>query len=201
MENQERKVRLNTNYRLSDADRTILLEIARQTIQAVTNGKELPQLNLSDYSADLCVDGASFVTLTIADQLRGCIGALEAYQPLVLDVQEHAAAAATQDYRFPPVSPKEVPFLQIEVSRLTPVQPLDYSDWQDLITKLRPGIDGVLIRDGARRATFLPQVWDKVPDPQDFLTHLCIKMGAPENRWQVKKLDVFTYQVEEFKEL
>ena len=185
---------------LSDRDRGTLLKLARQTIQLTAAGERLPRLGLEAYSEDLRREGASFVTLTIGKQLRGCIGALEAYQPLVLDVQEHAAAAASEDYRFRPVRLEEVPLLEIEISRLTPTQALQYENWQDLIAQLRPGLDGVLIRDGGRRATFLPQVWEKLPDPQNFLSHLCVKMGAPENYWQTQKLDVYTYQVEEFKE-
>jgi hypothetical protein len=77
---------------------------------------------------------------------------------------------------------------------------LEYQNFDDLITKLRPGIDGVVIRDGLRRATFLPQVWEKIPDPQDFLDHLCLKMGAPARMWQMKKLNISLYQVEEFSE-
>jgi len=186
--------------KLNQNDRMILLRLARETIELTAAHKRLPDLNPQVYSEDLQADGASFVTLTIDGQLRGCIGALEAYQPLVLDVQEHAAAAASEDYRFPRVKPEEVPYLQIEISRLTPTLPLDYVDSNDLISKLRPGIDGVLIRDGARRATFLPQVWEKLPVVQNFLAHLCVKMGAPEDYWQYRKLDVSTYQVEEFKE-
>ncbi len=191
---------MKDNSSLSSGDRQILLRIAREAIQAVVENREMPELHVDDFSEDLRVHGASFVTLTIEGQLRGCIGTLEAYQPLVLDVQEHAVAAATQDYRFPPVGAEEVPLLKIEISRLTPTRPLEYSDWRDLIAKLRPGIDGVLIRDGFQRATFLPQVWEKVPDPQEFMTHLCYKMGAPGDRWRTKKLDVAIYQVEEFKE-
>ena len=185
---------------LSDSDRDILLKLARQTIQLTAAGERLPRLDLEAYSEDLRREGASFVTLTIGEQLCGCIGALEAYQPLVLDVQEHAAAAASEDYRFRPVRPEEVPLLEIEISRLTPTQALLYTDAQDLIDQLRPGLDGVLIRDGGRRATFLPQVWEKLPDPQDFLSHLCSKMGAPSDYWRTRKMDVYTYQVEEFKE-
>ena len=185
---------------LNENDRAVLLRLARETIQLTAARQALPHLDLADYSKDLRQDGVSFVTLTIDEQLRGCIGALEAYQPLVLDVQEHAAAAASEDYRFSRVRPEEVPLLEIEISRLTPTQTLQYENWQDLIAKLRPGLDGVLIRDGRRRATFLPQVWEKLPDPQNFLSHLCVKMGAPENYWQTQKLDVSIYQVEEFKE-
>ncbi len=188
------------NPGLSNADRQTLLKVAREAITAAAASHALPDLDLRNFSADLRANGASFVTLTISGRLRGCIGTLEAYQPLVLDVQEHAAAAAIQDYRFPPVSAAEVPLLQIEISRLTPTQPLEYSDWQELIARLRPGIDGVLLKNGFQRATFLPQVWEKLPDPQEFLTHLCHKMGASGDCWRTKKLDVSTYQVEEFKE-
>ncbi len=157
-------------------------------------------INLNCLSKDLNGEGASFVTLTIGGKLRGCIGTLEAHQPLALDVQEHAAAAALEDYRFNPVSSEEVALLEIEISRLTPLGRLDYSDKKDLMSKLRPGIDGVLIKDGGRRATFLPQVWEQISSCEEFLTHLCMKMGARPNLWQNKHLEVYTYQVEEFKE-
>jgi AmmeMemoRadiSam system protein A len=140
------------------------------------------------------------VTLTIHDHLRGCIGALQASQPLGLDVQEHAAAAASEDYRFPPVQPQEVDQLVIEISRLSPSRDLDYADADDLLKKLRPGVDGVVLHRGFQRATFLPQVWANVPDPADFLTQLCFKMGAPGDLWRQEHLQVQTYQVEEFKE-
>ena len=164
--------------------------------------KELPKidLNLDDYSDPLQENGASFVTLTETGDLRGCVGALEAYQPLVQDVCEHAIAAAMEDYRFRPVQPAEIPYLHIEISRLTHPEPLEYNSPEQLLRLIRPGIDGVIIRDGLRRATFLPQVWEKVPDSAEFFSHLCLKMGGPANLWQCKPLQVFTYQVEEFQE-
>jgi AmmeMemoRadiSam system protein A len=140
------------------------------------------------------------VTLTIQGRLRGCIGGLQASQPLALDVQEHAAAAASQDYRFPPVTPEEVGQLEIEISRLSPSRELLYTDADDLLAKLRPAVDGVVLRRGMQRATFLPQVWEKIPNPADFLTQLCYKMGAPGDLWRREHLQVLTYQVEEFKE-
>lgn len=185
---------------LTDKEKQALLKIARDSINAVVNNEKLPRLKAEDYSAVLRQEGVSFVTLTINEQLRGCIGALEAFQPLYLDVQEHAIAAATEDYRFPSVSPEEVAQLNIEISRLTPTRPLKYERAQDLPEKLRPGIDGVLITNGVRRATFLPQVWEKVSDTHEFLAHLCMKMGVPADYWLKNKLQVFTYQVEEFKE-
>jgi uncharacterized protein len=197
---KNRKVNLLEDTSLTISDRETLLKIAREAITAAANGERPLCLNADDYSEALKQEGVSFVTLTIGEQLRGCIGALEAYQPLYLDVQEHAVAAASQDYRFPPVSAQEVPHLNIEISRLTPPKSLEYERPQELPEKLRPGIDGVLITDGVRRATFLPQVWEKLPDPQEFLAHLCQKMGVSPDHWRRNKLQVFTYQVEEFRE-
>ncbi len=185
---------------LSAEDKQTLLQVARFSLVQAAGGKPIPEIDIRNYSRNLQNDGASFVTLTKAGDLRGCIGTLEAYQPLVQDVCEHARAAAIDDYRFPPVREHEVPQIKIEISYLTEPHPLDYQNSDDLITKLRPGIDGVVIRDGLSRATFLPQVWEKIPDPKEFLDHLCSKMGAPAHLWQMKKLNVSLYQVEEFSE-
>jgi len=186
--------------KLSESDKIDLLRIAREAIGSVVNDHLPEKLNLNTFSAELQANGSSFVTLSKSGKLRGCIGALEAYQPLVLDVQDHAIAAAQQDYRFPQVSSNEVEFLKIEISYLMPLQKLEYKDTDDLISKLRPGVDGVLIRDGSRRATFLPQVWGQISDSREFLSHLCIKMCASPDLWQKKHLEVFIYQVEEFSE-
>ncbi len=190
----------NHTEKLNAVEKRLLLDIARDAIYSVAAGKETPVIQLADLTENLRRKGASFVTLTISGKLRGCIGSLEATQPLALDVQEHAVAAATQDFRFPPISLNEVPLLEIEISRLTPTQKLEYENPHDLVAKLRPGKDGVVIRDGFRRATFLPQVWEKLPAPEEFLNHLCMKMGAEPNLWRKKDLEIFTYQVEEFKE-
>jgi AmmeMemoRadiSam system protein A len=185
---------------LTDKEKKILLKLARQSIELAVAGHPLPHLDLEDYSPNLKEQGASFVTLTEDGDLRGCIGALEPYQPLVQDVCEHAVAAALDDFRFSPVTPYEVSRLVIEISRLTVPQSLQYEHPQDLPNRLKAGSDGVILRDGIRRATFLPQVWEKLPDPVEFLSHLCQKMGAPADLWNRKLLQVFTYQVEEFQE-
>jgi len=185
---------------LNADERLLLLRIAREAIDCAVNQKRLPELELSTLPQRLQEQGASFVTLTIDGNLRGCIGALQASQPLALDVQEHAVAAATEDYRFRPVQPQEVPALAIEISRLSPSHELEYFDPKDLIVKLQPGVDGVVLRRGIQRATFLPQVWEKIPDPVDFLTQLCLKMGASEDLWRREHLQVQIYRVEEFKE-
>jgi AmmeMemoRadiSam system protein A len=186
---------------LSPEDRSLLLQLARQAIEGAVRGTYPQPIDLNQLPESLRQPGATFVTLTISGELRGCIGALEAYQPLAEDVRDHAVAAALEDYRFPPVSPQEVNQLEIEISRLTPPQALAYRTPDELLTSLRPGIDGVILRDGLHRATFLPQVWDKLPDPVDFLDHLCAKMGARTDLWREKPLQVFTYQVEEFREV
>jgi AmmeMemoRadiSam system protein A len=186
--------------RLTKEERTLLLKAARRALELGVAGEPIGPLNLETYPSKLRDPGATFVTLTIAGQLRGCVGALEPYQPLIEDVCEHAIAAALQDYRFPAVRAEELQEISIEISRLTEPAPLDYQDAKDLINKLRPGIDGVVLKDGLRRATFLPQVWHKIPDPVEFLNHLCVKMGSPSDLWRRKKLDVLVYQVEEFHE-
>jgi len=144
----------------------------------------------------------AFVTLYQGGNLRGCIGGLEPRWPLAEDVRVHAVAAALQDPRFPPVTPQELPDIEIEVSVLSPLQPLNYRTPEDLIRHLRPGVDGVLLEDpeSGARATFLPQVWEKLPDPRAFLSHLALKAGLPPDAWLHRPLRIWTYQVEEFRE-
>jgi AmmeMemoRadiSam system protein A len=185
---------------LTIEERLLLLQIARNAIESAVNGQVLPELDLSTMSLKLQEQGASFVTLTLGGNLRGCIGTLQASQSLALDVQEHAVAAATEDYRFGPVLLEEAASLEIEISRLSPSRELEYSNPNELLSRLRPGVDGVVLRHGFQRATFLPQVWQKVPDPADFLTQLCYKMGALGDLWKREHIQVLIYQVEEFKE-
>jgi AmmeMemoRadiSam system protein A len=188
------------NDKLSPEEKQILLKLARLSLEAGVRGQPLPSPDPAGLTLALMSDGASFVTLTVDGELRGCIGALEPYQSLAADVCEHAVAAALEDYRFPPVRESELAGIQIEVSRLTIPTPLEYQDPSDLLARIRPGVDGVILRDGIRRATFLPQVWEKIPNPAAFLANLCYKMGAAPDTWKRKHLDVLVYQVEEFHE-
>lgn len=185
---------------LTDGEKQTLLRLAREAMEHGVRRRTLPPLDKNSLTPILLEHGASFVTLTINADLRGCIGALEAYQPLVEDVREHAIAAALEDPRFRPVEESELNRISLEVSRLTAPHPLEYSSSEDLLAKLHPRMDGVILKDDYRRATFLPQVWEKIPNAADFLDHLCAKMGAKPNLWQSKKLQVFVYQVEEFHE-
>ncbi len=181
-------------------EKQTLLRLARQALENGVRGHPLPALEPAALTPALRADGTSFVTLTVQGELRGCIGALEPYQSLAEDVREHAVAAALQDYRFPPVEAHELPLIEIEISRLTLPEPLDYTTPADLLAKLHPGVDGVILRDGFHRATFLPQVWEKVTDKEEFLSHLCLKMGAAPDLWRQKHVEVLVYQVEEFHE-
>ena len=186
---------------LTDGEKQTLLRLAREALELGVRGRKLPPLDNASLTPRLREQGASFVTLTIDGELRGCIGALEAYQPLVDDVREHAIAAALDDPRFRPVVEAELNRIKLEVSRLTAPHLLEYSSSEDLLKKLRPHIDGVILKGDYRRATFLPQVWEKIPDPEDFLDNLCAKMGAKSNLWRNTKLQVHVYQVEEFHEM
>ena len=185
---------------LTREEQKTLLSLAREALERAVRGGKLPHLDLSTLTAHLREKGASFVTLTTRGDLRGCIGTLEAHQALAEDVRQHAVEAALNDYRFPPVTPAELNGISLEVSRLTAPFPLDYTSSEDLLIKLRPHVDGVILRDGSRRATFLPQVWEKIPEPAEFLDNLCYKMGAEAGLWRKKHLNVQIYQVEEFHE-
>lgn len=179
----------------------ILLKTARQTIENHLNGEVDPPINLDDYPPGITEFGACFVTLTMNGVLRGCIGTIEASQPLIKDVQDRAIGAAFHDPRFPGVTLEEYPDLIIEVSRLTNPEKLEYSTPDDLLNKLRPGIDGVILKHNFRRATFLPQVWEQLPDPALFLGRLCLKMGLDPTAWKDYHLDVEIYQAEKFIEI
>lgn len=185
---------------LTDHEKRILLQAARRALEDGVRGRLPGAPDASILTPALRAQGASFVTLTIDGALRGCVGALEAYQPLVEDVREHALAAALRDFRFPPVIEPELDGIRIEVSRLTAPVVLEYASAEELAARLRPHVDGVILRDGPSRATYLPQVWNKLATPADFLDSLCEKMGAEAGLWRRKILTVQVYQVEEFYE-
>ncbi len=185
---------------LTDEQRRILLTLARDSIHAAVHGAAPADPDMTALPPRLQEPGATFVTLTLAEDLRGCIGSLEAQRPLAADVQANALAAAFHDPRFEPVSAAELPQVRVEISVLTPRAPLEYRSAEELLQCLRPGVDGVVIERGWNRATFFPQVWEQLPEPEDFLGHLCYKAGLPATAWRRGDLQVFTYQVEKFKE-
>lgn len=182
--------------KLSPDEQDVLLKLARQGLELGVRGEPLPPLAPDQVPARLLEPGATFVTLTKHGSLRGCIGTLEPYRSLADDARQHAVAAALNDFRFPRVESDELGEIKIEVSRLTSPQPIEYDGPDDLLTKIEPGVDGLVIRFGVRRATFLPQVWEKLPDPEDFLNQLCRKMGGQPELWKSTPLEIEKYQVE-----
>lgn len=144
--------------------------------------------------------GATFVTLTLHDQLRGCIGSLEARRSLLEDVRANAVAAAFRDPRFTPLGKEEFAKVVIEVSLLSPPQPIDFTSEQDALAQLDPGLDGVILEYGMHRATYLPQVWAQLSDPRSFIEHLKAKAGLPEDFWS-DDIKLSRYRVQKFEEV
>lgn len=172
-----------------------LLTLARN---AIASRFGLPGNSAPDLP-ELHQPGAVFVTLTQHDNLRGCIGSLEAWRPLLKDVQENALAAAFRDPRFEPLSLNELPITRVEVSLLTPAEPMSFTSETDALAQLRPEIDGVIFTAGSRRSTFLPQVWEQLPDPAMFLAHLKQKAGLTADYWG-PNVQLERYQVKKWKE-
>ena len=143
--------------------------------------------------------GATFVTLTQQGQLRGCIGSLEAHRALLHDVRENALAAAFRDPRFTPLAMEEFEVTSVEVSLLTPAQPLAFRDEADFMAQLRPGVDGIVFQYGHHRSTFLPQVWESLPDSVQFMQQLKRKAGLPPNFWH-EEVSIARYEVTKWKE-
>ena len=194
----------NSPARFSEAQGRVLLQLARQTITEKLGGSTAPPASeellaaLDDDRFDLPC--GTFVTLKIRGRLRGCIGNLTATESVLDGVRRNAINAALHDPRFSALSKDELERTQIEVSVLSEPQALAYRDGPDLIKKLRPLVDGVIIRKGHASATFLPQVWEQLPGPEDFLNHLCQKAGLPAGAWKNSELEVLTYQVQYFEE-
>ncbi len=161
----------------------ILIDVARREL-AVTLGQatERDDGAWSDQPW-LHEPGAVFVTLHKQGALRGCVGSLFAARPLIEDVRSNAVAAATRDTRFSPVGADELDDLEVEVTELSALVPMSFTSEADALAQLRPGEDGVVLRWGGRRATFLPQVWDSLPEPRDFIAQLKRKAGLAEDFW------------------
>jgi AmmeMemoRadiSam system protein A len=164
-------------------ERKILLDLARRSIECGLSKGTPVAVAVEDYSAALNQDRACFVTLLRNDQLRGCIGGIESLRPLVIDVADRAFVAANRDPRFPPLQAHELESTEIEISILLPLEPLNVQSEQALLNQLRPGVDGLVLEDGAARGVFLPAVWEKLPGPLDFVTQLRKKAGLPESHW------------------
>ncbi|HEY5790998.1 MAG TPA: AmmeMemoRadiSam system protein A [Gammaproteobacteria bacterium] len=177
--------------------RALLLYLARASIvHGLRSGEPLAPV-LEALPAALREPRAVFVTLQRGGQLRGCIGSLQAHRPLANDVAANAFAAAFRDPRFPPLGAGEYPQLELHLSVLSPATPLAFASEAALLAQLRPGVDGLILSDGGRRGTFLPSVWEQLPEPAQFLAHLKRKAGLPESYWS-ETLQVERYTTESF---
>ena len=185
------------SIKLSVDDQTTCLNVARDAIQfGLKNGQRI-NIVTADYSAELQQQAASFVTLHKNGALRGCIGALEAYQPLINDVAEHAFSAAFQDPRFPPLEEHEYDSVKISISIIGTAERISFESEGDLLNKIRPDVDGLILEYGFNRGTFLPSVWEQLPDKKEFLNHLKAKAGLPQDWWnntvKISRYETFSF--------
>lgn len=179
----------------SDNKGSILLPIARTAI-AKTLGMNCESGEDATWLQD---KAACFVTLMQKDQLRGCIGTLEAHRPLLEDVKHNAKAAAFRDTRFSPLTREELDNTEIEISLLSSMSLLNFSNEDEALAQLVPGIDGVVFEYGNHRSTFLPQVWDQLPATDDFIAHLKVKAGLAADFW-VDEIQLSIYNVSKWRE-
>ncbi len=187
---------------ISDEDGRRLLTIAREILRESFEGSENnAKFRMVDLDNGLFLEKRGvFVTLQRKGTLRGCIGTIEPVKSLLDAVVDNARHAAFHDTRFSPLTSSELDDVTIEISILTPTRKLHYADVQDLVQRLRPGVDGVILEKGGRRATFLPQVWEQLTTPESFLSQLCLKAGLPSGAWKSGDLEISTYQVRSFQE-
>ena len=190
----------NSSQSLKNHQGQALIKLARQ-ILAERLGKKSISIDPRTLADSAFQDHrGTFVTLTINKQLRGCIGNLDATDSILAGIKRNAMNAAFHDPRFSPLKARELDQVDIEVSILTEPEPLEYGDSKELISKLRVHVDGVILRKGSASATFLPQVWEQLPRPEQFLSHLCMKAGLPADDWEKSRLEILTYQVQYFEE-
>ncbi len=183
--------------------RTLILLARRAIMQKFgedLNGSQLTALEDGLADDSFQYSRGTFVTLTIENNLRGCIGNLTARESVLKSIEENARHAAFHDHRFNPLKKNDLEQIRIEISILTEPEPLDFNDASDLIAILKEKKCGVIIKKGMASATFLPQVWEQIPDPEEFLSHLCLKAGLAALAWQTEKLNIMTYEVECFME-
>lgn len=170
-------------FSLNNKEKEFCVSLAQESIKTFLETGTYLEACVENYPKKFLEKKACFVTLLKESQLRGCIGHLQAFQPLYLDLIENAVGAAFEDPRFPSLKKEELPFLIVEVSVLTDPVPLVYKSPLDLLSKIRPKKDGLIIKKGAHQATFLPSVWDEISKKEDFLSHLCLKAGLDANEW------------------
>lgn len=180
------------------AEARVLLEVARGSIEhGVRHGRPLP-VDPERHPAALRERRATFVTLERGGELRGCTGSLEASWPLIEGVARTAFRSAFHDPRFPPVEAAELAELDLHLSILGPLEPLEVASEEELLQRLRPGVDGLVLREGDALGIFLPQVWERLPEPFRFVAELKRKAGLAPDHWS-GRIELQRYQVEEIR--
>lgn len=187
----------NTKSQLPDVARNDLIRAAVATIQRAAHNMAPPEVRTETFHPSIQAHRGAFVTLNRNGRLRGCIGSLVGYQPLVQDVVVNAHKSSVADPRFPKLTSEELDNLEIEISVLSPQTPMLVADKADLFRQLRPTIDGLVLTDNNHRALFLPSVWEQIPDPEQFLGHLLVKAGLAAHHWS-PTLRFFRFTVEKF---
>lgn len=193
----------NQEQHLSAEQGLALLKLARVTLKnqlRKTKQKLDPETRKLLSQARLENRQGVFVTLQQNQSLRGCIGNLSGDKSILEGVKENTLNAALKDTRFAPVSPQDLDQIRIEISVLSEPKEMEYEEPEDLVQGLRPKVDGVIVQKDWAKATFLPQVWEQLPDPGKFLGQLCRKAGLAADAWKTEKLKVLTYQVQHFQE-
>ena len=180
-------------FAISQADQSLLLELARNSISEGCRTGIAPRVDLAQIPDSLRIHCATFVTLKKQGELRGCIGSLKPQRTLAEDVVHNAYASAFSDSRFYPVKTEELSDIQIEISVLSPMEAMAVASEEELLSAIKPNIDGLLIQNNYHSATFLPQVWEQLPDPVEFLLHLKQKAGLPSHEWP-DDMNCFRYQ-------
>jgi len=188
---------------MTKEDKIYLLNLARAEIAILL---KLPWRNYKNVTISLEPTSSveqitgTFVTLTIEDNLRGCIGQIYASDPIEKTVKQNALSAAFYDPRFPQLGAKEFNSIEIEISVLSTPERIFYNGTEDLLNKIQQGVHGLILKLGGHTATFLPQVWEDIKTKEEFLMHLCVKAALSTDEWKKGKLEVYTYTVEHFNE-
>lgn len=185
---------------LTAEEKSFSLKLARQALDHYFKTAQILAINEKDVLARLKARQGAFVTLTLSGRLRGCVGLLEPIKPLYQAIIDNALAAAFFDDRFLPLDKSELPTLEIEISVLSPAKEMTGCSPDERIKFLRPILDGVILKQGQRVATYLPQVWEKLKEPEEFLASLCQKGGWNPDCWKDPKVKIYTYQAEVFGE-
>ena len=186
-------------YNLTKDDIDLLFDIARTALRkTIVEEDHHWQPDLKALPDPLRQPAATFVTLYTDGKLHGCIGSVEPRLPMAWDVAKNAIAAARHDPRFPVLRPDELDRTEVEISILTPLQKVPYTTVDDLLSKIRPGVDGVMVERGWQRGLLLPQVWEQIPNPREFLGHVALKAGASPDIYLDPATNVYIFQVHGF---